>query len=134
MTPQPRPALRRANDADVHPALAVVAAREATPMRLGAQPEEPPDDRKKDKKSPKGKAGGSGSAKATEAMGKPFQGAGRSTSDTLRAPSRKRVDLNVRVPKNIRKEVRAVAKASGTTPDDLVTEVLVAWLGDARRQ
>jgi len=123
MTATPRPALRRANDADIHPALAVVPAKEASTLRRSARPG---DD------SAKPDSGKSGSGKKGK-KGKRYQGAGRSTSDTMRPGSNKKVDLKVKVPKSMRKEIRAISKASGASPDELVTEVLNAWLGDPRR-
>ena len=53
-----------------------------------------------------------------------------STSDALRGkPKDKLVDLGVRVPKSLRKRVRALAEEQGVTPDDVVAAILRERLG-----
>ena len=82
--PEPKPALVRADDAEIHP----VSGRVESPRRRV----------------------------------KPKQGA---TSDTIHGPSKdKNVDLAVRVPKSLRKKIRAMAKDRKVTPDDIVSEIL----------
>lgn len=130
--PAPRPALRKAPDARVHPAAPVVG------------PDSPPG-----VVQPKPMAG----AKAPTHL-RPVVGIGGSTSDVLRrvpdeagkADSKKakkqakkaakaerkrrhaRVELQVKVPKDVRNQLRKNAKARGTSVDDVVTSVLEGWL------
>lgn len=136
MKPQPRPALKRAEDADLHPALAVAPTQ--LPTQLGRDTPQTPDvavaqDRAKSK--PKGK----GKRKRKESTGKDqprFLSAGRATSDVLRPRERgddKPAKLSVKVPKQVRKEIRAIAKHSGTSVDAIVAQALSEWLGDPRR-
>lgn len=130
MKPQPRPALKRAEDADLHPALSVAPAAVPTQMTGGLRrAAEPTPD------SPQDKAKSAKGAK-TKGKGKKFQGAGRATSDSLRAkPDKddKLVTLDAKVPKKVRKEIRAIAKHSGTSVDAIVSQALTEWLGDPRR-
>lgn len=138
MKPQPRPALKRAEDADLHPALSVAPAqlpthlaRDLTPAGSLAKAGKP--DTGKGKAKTKTKV----SAKAAKTIdGKRFQSAGQATSDSLRArPDKdtKLVKLSVKVPKRLRQEVRAIAKHSGGEVDDIVAQALSEWLGDPRR-
>lgn len=136
--PTPRPALRKAPDATVHPA-APVAAADSRPAVVP-----PPKSKKAERSGP--------------AQLRPVVGLGGSTSDVLRrapdedktagkAPSKKkqskkerkraeqraaahqrRVDLKIRVPKEVRRALRKNAKARGTSVDDVVTNVLQGWL------
>lgn len=60
-------------------------------------------------------------------------GKGRTTADALMGASKdKLVDLGVRVPKSVRKRLKAEAKARGVSPDDIVTVILDAALGEPR--
>lgn len=132
-TPQPRPALRRADDAGVHPALAV-APSQAPPMRLRqAEPAQPELKPAKTKAKPKTGKGTSSSAETTAEARQPLRSAGRATSDSLRPARDKKVVLQVKVPKSTRKQLRAVARHSGTSVDQLVVAALTDWLGDPRR-
>ena len=72
---------------------------------------------------PRGDAPGKGKGKQP---GKRFTGAGKTTSDAVRIPRGKSVDLGVRVPKPLRKQIRRAAKSAGSTPDVLVAGVLAA--------
>lgn len=134
--PAPRPALRKAPDARVHPAAPVVG------------PDPPPG---VVQAPPKPMAG----AKAPTHL-RPVVGIGGSTSDVLRrvpddaskAAAKKakkqskkaakaerkrrqaRVELQVKVPKDVRNQLRKNAKARGTSVDDVVTSVLEGWLRD----
>lgn len=129
--PGPRPALRKAPDATVHPAAPVAAEAAPGVPVVAAQVERP-----------------------RPAHLRPVVGLGGSTSDVLRpAPKKKgqkaaakstkaqrklekkerernarRVDLHVQVPKNVRRDLRQNAKARGTSVDDIVTSVLEGWL------
>ncbi len=146
MKPQPRPALKRADDAELHPALSVEptqlptrlakdlaaqqrAAGQAATDRAGKSAGKPAG--KADKRKPD-----SGRFAKSEKGSKPFQSAGQATSDSLRGKSDKRakqVRLDVQVPKKLRKELRAIAKHSGSSVDSIVTHALNDWLGDPRR-
>lgn len=120
--PSPRPALRRAPDADVHPAAPHV--RVVTPVAPVPAPRVEPEP------APEAaaKAGG------PHRLSGPPRGR---TSDTLRvlpgrssqkARKEKRVDLDVTVPKSLRKEFLAAAKSSGHRPDEIVETLLHGWL------
>lgn len=121
--PAPRPALRRAPDADVHPAAPQVrVATQVVPVAVA--PEALTPDRAL---SPAKSAG-------PHRLSGPPRGR---TSDTLRVlPGRngpktrkeKRVELAVSVPKTLRKEFLAAAKSSGHRPDAIVETLLQAWL------
>lgn len=100
---KPKPALSRAPDADLHP----VSGR---PL-----PAAIPGGAKDDKGKSKSKSL------------KPGKGA--SAADAITGPAKdKYVDLGARVPKSVRKRVRAEAKAQGITVDDLVARILDAYL------
>ena len=134
--PTPRPALRKAPDATVHPAAPVVGPADPPPVV-----------------EPNRAAGSSTSPRPTHL--RPVVGLGGVTSDGLRkAPEEKkakkgkgksakenakeskkaakvhqrRVDLKVKVPKEVRQALRTNAKARGTSVDDVVTNVLQGWL------
>lgn len=139
-TPPPRPALRKAADAHIHPAApghSLHALRPSpndsptvpTPRTdLEAVPATTAKDSTKDSKSDQHRLSG------------PLRG---TTSDTLRSAARKAhrhrrstdkradkaVDLGVKVPKNVRKEFRAAVRADKRDPDVVVTALLKAWLG-----
>lgn len=129
--PTPRPALRKAPDASVHPAAPVVGPADPPPV---VEPT---------------KKGSSTAPRPTHL--RPVVGLGGVTSDGLRkAPEEKkakkskgksarqskkaakvhqrRVDLKVKVPKDVRRALRTNAKARGTSVDDVVTNVLQGWL------
>jgi hypothetical protein len=136
--PTPRPALRKAPDATIHPA-APVADDSLAPVV----------DPKVAKKVVK-------DSQQRPAHLRPVVGLGGSTSDVLRrAPEteekkrdkgkskgkagkkrakkaakvhQRRVDLKVKVPKDVRQALRSNAKARGTSVDDVVTNVLQGWL------
>lgn len=119
--PSPRPALRRAPDADVHPAapggIPAPADRPAattlTPLptprlhRLSAPPRGTTSDSLRAKPqrtpAPRGRGG-------------------------KKAPKEKTVDLGIKVPKSLRKELRAAAKSAGRTPDEVVVSLIRAWV------
>ncbi|MDZ7578883.1 MAG: hypothetical protein U0904_12020 [Candidatus Nanopelagicales bacterium] len=143
MTTRPRPALRRAPDADVHPALLLRLDEPELETekagKAGSALERAPGTGKAGKagtgKAGTGKAGKSSKAgKSGKAGGSSFLAAGHATSDSMRLgrPQGKKVDLKVKVPKSLRKQLRERAAQSDQTLDALVTEVLVAGLGDGR--
>lgn len=106
MAPQtPRPALTRAPDADLHP----VSGRPLpAPVPGGV------------------KEGKGGSKPKTKSL-KPGKGA--TAADAITGPPKdKYVDLGARVPKSVRKRLRAEAKAQGVAADDLLTRILDAYL------
>ncbi len=137
MKPQPRPALKRAEDADLHPALAVAPSQ--LPTQLGRDTPDTVDvavDRDVDSKKSKGKRKGKRKNDADDSRDRRFLSAGRATSDVLRPQERasdKPVKLSVKVPKRVRKEIHAIAKHSGTSVDAIVAQALSEWLGDPRR-
>lgn len=54
---------------------------------------------------------------------------GTSTADAIRGPAKdKLVDLGVRIPKSLRKQLRAEAKARDITVDELVAAIVTAAL------
>jgi hypothetical protein len=138
--PTPRPALRKAPDASVHPAAPVVgpadppavvepsarAASSATPrpthlrpvVGLGGVTSDGLRKAPEEKKSKKGK----GQAK-TKTKGKVDKESKKAAKVHMR-----RVDLKVKVPKEVRQALRTNAKARGTSVDDVVTNVLQGWL------
>lgn len=100
---KPKPALSRAPDADLHP----VSGR---PLPAAI---------------PGGVSDAEGKPKAKSL--KPGKGA--SAADAITGPAKdKYVDLGSRVPKSVRKRLRAEAKAQGVTVDDLVARILDAYL------
>jgi len=108
MTPTSRPALKRAADAEVHPALPATEVKAAPPVVAQVEAPEP-------KVKPKGKS-----------KGNPLKvGKGKATSDALRGKHKtKNVDLGVKVPKELRKQLRKEAVRRGITVDELVTILL----------
>lgn len=97
--PEPRPALRRAADADLHP----VSGRTPPSTRIGGNSLRP------------GKGG-------------------PTTSDALTGSAKdKLVDLGVRIPKSLRKEMRARAKEEGVSVDELTATLLATALGHRGR-
>jgi len=98
-TPEPRPALQRAIDADVHP----VSGRTPPSTRVRGN------------------------------SLKPAKG-GPTTSDSLRGSAKdKLVDLGVRIPKSLRKELRARAKEENVSVDELTAILLGTALGMKKR-
>ena len=112
--------LAKAPDAEVHPvtgpaAPTAVPPPVATPSPLPAR----------EMAIPKAKD------KAKRKSLKP--GKGYATSDAiLGATKDKLVDLGVRVPKSVRKRLKAEAKERGLSPDAIVTAILDAALDDRR--
>ena len=104
MAPQtPRPALSRAPDADLHP----VSGR-PLPTQV-----------------PGGVKEGKGKSKIKSL--KPGKGA--TAADAITGPPKdKYVDLGARVPKSVRKRLRAEAKSQSVGVDDLLARTLDAYL------
>lgn len=134
--PAPRPALRRADDADIHPALSAVPSEEGpvirTRLREVGKDETItlPSKVKPAEKKPRVKPS---KQKEVKRATQPFLSAGKATSDVYRTHRDKKVSLDVKVPKSVRKAIRSVARASDSSPDELVTQILKDWLGDPRR-
>lgn len=100
-TPEPRPALAKAPDAELHP-VSGKAVSAPVPAKIG-------------------KPGGANK------LGKGV------ASDTLRGSAKdKLVDLDVRVPKSLRKRLRAEAKSRKVSPDEIVALLLDAALDERR--
>ena len=123
--PKPRPALKKAADAHVHP---------AAPGHSSRGLRQAPDS------APELEADG---APTSNGSGHRLSGPlGGTTSDSLRSSAKggrrgsqgrsakpeKSVDLTVRVPKSLRKEFRAATKARKQDPNDVVTALLRSWL------
>lgn len=145
-TPTPRPALKKAADAHIHPAapsgshhLRHASDAPAVPApRPGSDAEPQPTAPAPAQPVPAGSAP-SGSVPRTVAghrLSGPLRG---TTSDSLRAAAkdaRRRsrraaestVELTVKVPKSLRKEFRAALKADKKDADQVVTALLRAWL------
>ncbi len=115
-TPASRPALRRSVDATVHPALAgrapasLSAPRAPSPATASAEPDAKP-------------------AAPRKPLGKAKRAA---TSDVLR-PRKKdpAVTVTVTVPKSLRKQLRAVAKARGIDAETLAAAFIAEGLQDS---
>lgn len=127
-TPTPRPALRKAADAHIHPAAPGHSARglrhaedDATADQA-TQPEHPDPQPTQAGHRLSGPPTGTTSDSLRTGKG------GRRRARADKAPEEKRVDLGVQVPKSLRKELRAAAKASRRTPDEIVTALLRGWL------
>lgn len=92
--PKPRPALRKADDADVHPALPPKKPLKTIDSKKPKQPN-------------------------------PLKiGKGKATSDSIMTGKDKKVELVVKVPKSLRKRLRAEADRRGLSVDELVTILL----------
>jgi hypothetical protein len=136
-TPAPRPALKKAADAHIHPAAPGHSLHTLRPAVDAPELPEPHQD---------GEPAALGGAPLVKSSGNsgphrlsgPLRG---TTSDSLRAAAKKArhrpsgkaeekpVDLGVKVPKSLRKDFRAAVKADKKDPDAVVTALLKAWLG-----
>lgn len=129
--PNPRPALRKAPDASVHPAAPVVGPADAPPVVA-------PDARSTSSAAPRpthlrpvvglGGVTSDGLRKAPEEKAKKGKGKGAKQSKKAVKVHQRRVELKVKVPKEVRRALRTNAKARGTSVDDVVTNVLQGWL------
>lgn len=117
-TPEP---LAKAPDADVHPVTGPASApAPATPPPPSTPVAPPADASTADETTSRAKV-----------KRKSLKRKGKATSDALLgAPKDKLVDLDVRVPKSVRKRLRAEAKERGLSPDAIVTAILDAALDD----
>lgn len=147
--PTPRPALKKAADAHIHPAAPGhtahslrVAADSAADAGAGdpARAIEPATAGTRDAAAtpgvPRPRVDADSAAPAPHRLSGPLRG---TTSDGLRAaakrsrragrgPAEKQVELTVKVPKSLRKEFRNAVKSGKQDPDDVVAALLRAWL------
>jgi hypothetical protein len=123
-TPAPRPALRKAADAHVHPADPSGSHRLRPAGQTPAPPAEPIP----------APAPTVPAVPAPRRLSGPLNGI---TSDSLRAAGRrgrrraddgKLVELTVKLPKSLRKEFRAALKAQDRQADDVLAALVRAWL------
>ncbi len=119
--PIPRPALRKAPDADIHPAIADPAhvtvdlrSQPAVSIPAVSMPAPPTVDT--------GRTGAKGKITKQADSKK-----AKSKSNAARRKG-KRIELHVRVPRTVRSQLRDTAKARGTSVDDVVSTVLEGWL------
>lgn len=139
-TPAPRPALKKAADAHIHPAAPGHSLHTLRPAPQGAPtPPEPGEGTEPSRAAaPLAKSGPKSGDAGQHRLSGPLRG---TTSDSLRAAAKKArsrpsgkadekpVDLGVKVPKAVRKDFRAAVKADKKDPDAVVTALLKAWLG-----
>jgi hypothetical protein len=133
-TPAPRPALKKAADAHIHPAAPGHSPRGLKQADDGAEAAEA------GAPSP---AENSPAPTSDEAKGHRLTAPPRgATSDSLRSRTRgrrsrggeratkpeKTVELTVKVPKSLRRDFRDAVKSEKKDPNDVVTALLRAWL------
>ncbi len=119
--PIPRPALRKAPDADIHPAIAdpsqvTVDLRSPPAVSIPAVSIPAPPTVDTGRTGAKGKVTKQADSKKA-----------KSKSNAARRNG-KRIELHVRVPRTVRSHLRDTAKARGTSVDDVVSTVLEGWL------
>lgn len=130
--PNPRPALRKAPDASVHPAAPVVGPSDPPAVVEPSRSASAGGQRPTHLRPVVGLGGvtSDGLRKAPEEEKKPKKGKGKAAKESKKAAKvhQRRVDLKVKVPKEVRRALRTNAKARGTSVDDVVTNVLQGWL------
>ena len=122
-TPEPRPALRRADDGSVHPAAPKAEPPthlHAAPVPTAASAAPPPKSEKTKGEKTKYKPGDLRARKAAKEAVDQRQLAG-STKDEF-------AKLRVSIPKTLRKAARKRADADNTSVDAVVADALAAWL------
>lgn len=134
-TPAPRPALKKAADAHIHPAAPGHSVRSLRPATEEDVPVPAP---RQDAEATTDTVGSGSGGPSQHRLSGPLRG---TTSDSLRAAAKKarrrptgksaekQVDLGVKVPKSLRKDLRAAAKADKKDPDVIVTALIRTWLG-----
>jgi hypothetical protein len=134
-TPAPRPALKKAADAHIHPAAPGHSARSLRPATDDDLPVTAP---RQDAEAIPDTQGSGSADPGQHRLSGPLRG---TTSDSLRSAAKKarrrptgksaekQVDLGVKVPKSLRKDLRAAAKADKKDPDVIVTALIRTWLG-----
>jgi hypothetical protein len=139
-TPAPRPALKKAADAHIHPAAPGHSLHTLRPAGPDAAevPGQPQDAQPAPADAPVAAPAAKSGDPAQHRLSGPLRG---TTSDSLRAAAKKArnrpsgksaeraVDLEVKVPKSLRRDFRSAAKAAKKDPDVIVTALLKAWLG-----
>lgn len=121
--PSPRPALRKAPDADIHPAVpgtepVTIDLRAPANADHGVETTVQAFDRVPAKTTDP-------TRKKKESNPRPAKAKSGADASKLKA---KRIALRVKVPREIRHKLRATAKARGTSVDDVVSTVLEGWL------
>lgn len=136
-SPAPRPALKKAADAHIHPAAPGHSLHALRPA-LDQAPAVPAPRSDSETVATPAAAAATDKSTSRHRLSGPLRG---NTSDSLRSATRKArrpprgktadkpVDLKVRVPKSVRKDFRAAVKADKKDPDAVVTALLKAWLG-----
>lgn len=152
-SPAPRPALKKAADAHIHPAAPgqrpfllrhagqAPAAGEPQPdASIDADAASAAGQHKSQREGAKAKDGNGGRAAdpitKVGTLSKPLAG---NTSDSLRRPGRraggrtpkasgKKVEFSVKIPKSLRKEFRTALKAERKDADAVVASLLRSWL------
>jgi hypothetical protein len=139
-TPAPRPALKKAADAHIHPAAPGHSLHTLRPASdtAASLPGSRQDPESSAEAAPLSKPAAKSADTAQHRLSGPLRG---TTSDSLRAAAKKArtrpsgkadekpVDLGVKVPKSLRKDFRAAVKADKKDPDAVVTALLRTWLG-----
>lgn len=128
--PTPRPALRKAPDAHVHPAdparttgAPPPRAMPPTPAPTAAKPTSLPLPRLHRLTGPP-----RGATSDTLRQKKGTRAQDRRARAAAKQAKEKQVELTVKVPKSLRKDLRAAAKASGRSTDEVVTSLIRAWI------
>lgn len=125
----PRPALRKAPDAHVHPADPTRTTGAPPPRAMpaavapSAQPAAVPLPRLHRLSGPP--RGATSDTLRTKKGGRAQERRARAAAKQAKE---KKVELTVKVPKSLRKDLRAAAKASGRTPDEVITSLIRAWI------
>lgn len=136
-TPTPRPALKKAADAHIHPAApghrTVLLRHPDAPTTTAPAPRAPTEDVPGDPSQGKGRA--PSVAGKSSLLSGPLGG---HTSDSIRRPkgrgsrraadAGKKVELTVEIPKSLRKELNARLKTERTDADAVVAALLRGWL------
>ena len=123
-TPEPRPALRRANDGSVHP-----AAPRATPEKhLHAAPQAPVAVPQQSVEPVEHNGNGPFKPGDLRARKAAKVAHAKETKSRKGKKAEETVPLEVRIPKKLRKAARKRAGAQGGTVDDVVTAALSIFL------
>ncbi len=146
-SPTPRPALRRAPDADIHPAApgqvpnreapvehAVTPGQAARPgvahlRRAGSEEQSAPPAVPPGPEGEPHRLSGPLRGATSDSLRLAGRSPGKSGRKAAKGPKEKRVELTVRVPKSLRDDFRAALKADRRDPDEVVGALIRAWLG-----
>ncbi|MDP3973113.1 MAG: hypothetical protein Q8P61_09435 [Candidatus Nanopelagicales bacterium] len=140
--PSPRPALRKAPDAHIHPALALGAvtlidlrepdsaaiqvelAVPPAPIETNSPHDAPADRAKEDRKKRTAK----GAKNSKKQKNKKAVKAGKKAKKKgKKRQLADRIDVRREIPPTVRRQLRTGAKARGTSVDEVVTSVLEGW-------